>query len=50
MRRRVLSDLLVVPLLALVSDIRATTTLRKEGGRWKVIGHHTDTLASLQKK
>jgi ketosteroid isomerase-like protein len=29
--------------------IRATTTFRKEGGQWKVIGHHTDTLAYLQK-
>ncbi|MFM7136168.1 MAG: YybH family protein [Planctomycetota bacterium] len=27
-------------------NIRATTTFRKEGGTWKVIGHHTDTLAS----
>ncbi|MFM9024461.1 MAG: YybH family protein [Planctomycetaceae bacterium] len=31
-------------------NIRATTTFRKEGGQWKVIGHHTDTLAYLQKK
>jgi ketosteroid isomerase-like protein len=31
-------------------NIRATTTFRKEGGRWKVIGHHTDTLTYLQKK
>jgi D-alanine--D-alanine ligase len=30
-------------------DIRATTTLRKEGGQWKVIGHHTDTLGYLRK-
>ena len=30
-------------------NIRATTTFRKEGGQWKVIGHHTDTLAYLQK-
>jgi len=30
-------------------DIRATTTFRKEGGVWKVIAHHTDTLAYLQK-
>jgi ketosteroid isomerase-like protein len=30
-------------------SIRATTTFRKEGGTWKVIGHHTDTLAYLQK-
>jgi len=31
-------------------NIRATTTFRKEGGQWKVIGHHTDTLAYLQKR
>jgi len=30
-------------------NIRTTTTLRKEGGQWKVIGHHTDTLEYLQK-
>jgi len=30
-------------------NIRATTTFRKEGGKWKVIGHHTDLLAYLQK-
>jgi ketosteroid isomerase-like protein len=30
-------------------SIRTTTTLRKEGGQWKVIGHHTDTLQYLQK-
>lgn len=30
-------------------SIRTTTTFRKEGGQWKVIGHHTDTLAFLQK-
>jgi len=30
-------------------SIRTTTTLRKENGEWKVIGHHTDTLAYLQK-
>ena len=30
-------------------SIRSTTTLRKENGQWKVIGHHTDTLAYLQK-
>ena len=29
--------------------IRTTTTFRKEAGVWKVIGHHTDTLAYLQK-
>ena len=30
-------------------SIRTTTTFRKEAGVWKVIGHHTDTLAYLQK-
>jgi ketosteroid isomerase-like protein len=30
-------------------NIRATTTFRNEGGTWKVTGHHTDTLAYLQK-
>lgn len=30
-------------------NIRATTTFRKEGDKWKVIGHHTDLLAYLQK-
>ncbi len=30
-------------------SIRTTTTFRKEGGQWKVVGHHTDTLAYLQK-
>ena len=30
-------------------NIRATTTFHEEGGRWKVIGHHTDALAYLQK-
>lgn len=30
-------------------SIRATTTFRKEGGQWKVVGHHTDMLAYLQK-
>jgi len=29
-------------------SIRATTTFRRENGQWKVIGHHTDTLAYLQ--
>jgi len=29
--------------------VATTTTLRKENGTWKVIGHHTDTLAYLQK-
>lgn len=49
MRRRVRSGLLVMAAPALVMDIRATTTSRKEGGRWQVIGHHTDTPAYLQK-
>ena len=30
-------------------SIRTTTVFRKEDGRWKVIGHHTDTLAYLKK-
>lgn len=30
-------------------SIRTTTTFRKEGGAWKVIGHHTDTLQFLGK-
>jgi len=30
-------------------NIRTTTTFRKEGGQWKVIGHHTDMLEYLQK-
>jgi len=29
--------------------IRSTTTFRKEGGQWKVVGHHTDPLAFLKK-
>ena len=29
-------------------SIRTTTTFRKENGQWKVIGHHTDTLAYLE--
>ena len=28
-------------------SIRATTTLRRESGQWKVIGHHTDLLPFL---
>jgi ketosteroid isomerase-like protein len=28
-------------------SIRATSTLRKEDGQWKVIGHHTDMLSFL---
>ena len=31
-------------------SIRATTTFRKENGQWKVIGHHTDTLAEYLKQ
>ena len=30
--------------------LRATNTFRKEGGRWKMIGHQTDTLPYLVKK
>ena len=30
-------------------SIRATNTFRKEDGRWKMIGHHTDLLPYLQK-
>ena len=30
-------------------SIRTTTVLRNENGKWKVIGHHTDTLSYLQK-
>ena len=29
-------------------SIRTTTSFRKEAGRWKVIGHHTDTLSYLK--
>ena len=29
--------------------IRATNLFRKEGGNWKMIGHHTDILSFLQK-
>jgi ketosteroid isomerase-like protein len=29
--------------------IRATSMFRKEGGKWKMIGHHTDPLPYLQK-
>jgi len=29
--------------------IRATNLFRKEGGNWKMIGHHTDTLSFLEK-
>jgi ketosteroid isomerase-like protein len=28
--------------------IRATSSLRKENGQWKMIGHHTDLLESLE--
>ena len=28
-------------------SIRATNTFRKEGGKWKMIGHHTDLLPFL---
>ena len=30
-------------------SIRATNTYRKEGGKWKMIGHHTDLLPYLAK-
>ncbi len=30
-------------------SIRATSVFRKEGGKWKMIGHHTDLLPYLQK-
>lgn len=29
-------------------DIRATNLFRKEGGAWKMIGHHTDLLAGIK--
>lgn len=32
-----------------IVSLRTTTTLRKEDGAWKVIGHHTDTLPYLEK-
>ena len=30
-------------------EIRATNMFRKEGRKWKMIGHHTDLLPALQK-
>lgn len=30
-------------------SIRATNVFRKEDGKWKMIGHHTDLLPSLEK-
>jgi ketosteroid isomerase-like protein len=30
-------------------SIRATNIFRKEDGKWKMIGHHTDLLPFLQK-
>ena len=30
-------------------SIRATTTFRSEGGKWKMIGHHTDLLPGMGK-
>lgn len=32
-----------------VASIRATNVFRKEGGAWKMIGHHTDLLPHLAK-
>jgi ketosteroid isomerase-like protein len=32
-----------------VVSIRATNVFRKEGGAWKMIGHHTDLLPFLVK-
>jgi ketosteroid isomerase-like protein len=29
--------------------LRATNSFRKEGGAWKMVGHHTDTLPYLAK-
>jgi len=29
-------------------EIRATNLFRKEDGKWKMVGHHTDTLPFLQ--
>ena len=29
--------------------LRATNSFRKEGGLWKMVGHHTDTLPYLAK-
>jgi ketosteroid isomerase-like protein len=29
-------------------SIRATNVFRKEGGQWKMIGHHTDLLPYLE--
>jgi len=31
-------------------SIRATNLFRKEGGKWKMIGHHTDLLPFLEKQ
>ena len=33
---------------ALKVSIRATNVFRKEGGKWKMIGHHTDLLPYLK--
>ena len=30
-------------------SIRATTMFRSEGGKWKMIGHHTDLLPKMGK-
>jgi ketosteroid isomerase-like protein len=29
-------------------SIRATNIFRKEGGQWKMVGHHTDLLPFLK--
>lgn len=31
-------------------SIRATNLFRKEDGKWKMIGHHTDLLPYLKKQ
>jgi ketosteroid isomerase-like protein len=29
-------------------SIRATNTFRKEGGKWKMVGHHVDLLSNFK--
>lgn len=31
-------------------SIRATNVFRREGGEWKMIGHHTDLIPQMEKK